>query len=329
MGYLSGLANQLSSQALAPTTFRLYNRAFREFRSFCWHAALRFTPISEHNLILYTTFLSQRISSKSIRTYLAGIQFMSTFLGHTINISGMRRLHYLVRGIKRSQGSSFTRPLRQPIRISHLEQMLIYLRRSSLCAHDRSLLWSAATLAFFGLLRCSEFCAPTIRSYGQHTLLVSDVNISTDVGGILLNIRASKTDPFRSGCKIHIGPTDDHLCPVNALHVYIRYRNLHVGPLFVFSDGTYLTRSRLCSFLSSCFGHAYPINTHSFRIGGASALAAAGVPDATIQVLGRWASNCFTRYLQLPPTFTRLLSSRMVVSPISPIVWDPHLGRPC
>ena len=105
---------------MAPTTFRLYNRAFREFRLFCWHAELRFTPISEHNLLLYTTFLSQCISSKSIRTYLAGIQFMSTFLGHTINISGMRRLHYLVRGIKRSQGSSFTRPLRQPIRIAHL-----------------------------------------------------------------------------------------------------------------------------------------------------------------------------------------------------------------
>ena len=136
---------------------------------------------------------------------------------------------------------------------------------------------------------------------------MSDVNISTDVGGILLNIRASKTDPFRSGCKIHIGPTDDHLCPVNALHVYIRYRNLHVGPLFVFSDGTYLTRSRLCSFLSSCFGHAYPINTHSFRIGGASALAAAGVPDATIQVLGRWASNCFTRYLQPSPYFHQVV----------------------
>ena len=69
LGYLSGLANHLSSQALAPTTFRLYNRAFREFRLFCWHAELRFTPISEHNLLLHTTFLNQRISSKSIRTF--------------------------------------------------------------------------------------------------------------------------------------------------------------------------------------------------------------------------------------------------------------------
>ena len=253
---------------MAPTTFRLYNRAFREFRLFCLHAELRFIPISEHNLILFTTSLSQRISSKSIRTYLAGIQFMAIFLGHTINISGMRRLHYLVRGIKRSQGSSFTRPLRLPIRIAHLKQMLFYLRRSSLCAHDRSLWWSAVTFAFFGLLRCSEFSAPTTRSYGPNTLLMSDVNISMDVGGILVNIRASKTDPFRSGCRVHIGATYDYLCPVNALRVYLMHRNLHVGPLYVFRDGTYLTRSRLCSFLSSCFGHAYPINTHSFRIGG-------------------------------------------------------------
>ena len=329
MGYLSGLANHLSSQALSPSTFRLYKRAFREFRLFCWHAALRFAPISEPNLILYTTSLSQRISCKSIRTYLTSIQFMSTFLGHSINISEMRRLHYLVSGIKRSQGSSFTRPSRQPIRIAHLEQMLLHLRRSPLCAHDRSLFWSAVTLAFFGLLRCSEFSTPTTRSYGPNTLLVSDVNISTDVGGILLTIRASKTDPFRSGCRVHIGATYDYLCPVNALRVYLRYRNLHVGPLYVFRDSTYLTRSRLFLFLSSYFGHAYPINTHSYRIGGDSALAAAGVPDATIQVLGRWVSNCFTTYLQLPLTFTRSLSSRMVTLPISPVVWDPHLRCPC
>ena len=143
----------------------------------------------------------------------------------------MRRLHYWVRGIKPSQGSSFTRPLRQPIRIAHLEQMLLYLRRSSLCAHDRSLFWSAVTFAFFGLLRCSEFSAPTTRSYGPNTLLVSDVTISTDVGGILVHIRASKTDPFRSGCRVHISATDDYLCPVNVLRVYLIYRNLHAGPL--------------------------------------------------------------------------------------------------
>ena len=78
--------------------------------------------------------------------------------------------------------------------------------------------------------------------------------------------------------------------------VYLMDRHFHVGPLDVFRDGTYFTRSRLSSFLSSCFGHAYIPGQHTF-IYNWGALTAAGVPDATTLVLGRWASNCFIRFL--------------------------------
>ena len=40
-------------------------------------------------------------------------------------------------------------------------------------------------------------------------------------------------------------------------------------------------------------------STHSLRIGGASALAAAGVPDYIIQLMGRWKSICFLMYIRL------------------------------
>jgi hypothetical protein len=39
-------------------------------------------------------------------------------------------------------------------------------------------------------------------------------------------------------------------------------------------------------------------STHSLRIGGATALAAAGVPDSTIQTLGRWKSLAFLEYIR-------------------------------
>jgi hypothetical protein len=40
-------------------------------------------------------------------------------------------------------------------------------------------------------------------------------------------------------------------------------------------------------------------HTHSFRIGGASALAARGVPDHVIQSVGRWKSLAFLAYIRL------------------------------
>ena len=39
---------------------------------------------------------------------------------------------------------------------------------------------------------------------------------------------------------------------------------------------------------------------HSFRIGAATMAALAEVPDSTIQMLGRWNSTAFLRYIRSP-----------------------------
>jgi hypothetical protein len=43
---------------------------------------------------------------------------------------------------------------------------------------------------------------------------------------------------------------------------------------------------------------------HVARVSGAQFLAAAGVPVATIQLLGRWSSNAIERYVQKAPLLT-------------------------
>ena len=85
---------------------------------------------------------------------------------------------------------------------------------------------------------------------------------------------------------------------MRALHHYLRASPVG-GPLFQFASGPYLTRATLSTILRDCFHDNVNINTHSFRIGGASAAAAAGVPYFVIQQLGRWSSDAFKRYIRL------------------------------
>ena len=135
-------------------------------------------------------------------------------------------------------------------------------------------------------------------------------------------IKASKNDPFRVGCTITVGATGDLLCPIAALQAFISLRRPLPGPLFMLSDSSFLTRARLANILKLCFNDV-TINTHSFRIGGASALSAAGFSDAQIKLLGRWNSNCFIKYLRLSDEVITSCASRMSRVSIVNESWAP------
>ena len=77
------------------------------------------------------------------------------------------------------------------------------------------------------------------------------------------------------------------LCPVAALVHYISFRGATMGPLFVLSSGDFVTRKYVSAFITLSLPGALNLNTHSFRIGGASAAASCGIPDSAIKILGR------------------------------------------
>ena len=115
----------------------------------------------------------------TIKVYLAGIRFYSFMSGHTSNISSMVQLFYTLRGIHRTQGNSRTRAHCQPITILRMQTLLYYIRSSQLIWHDQLMLALAATLAFFGLLRSSEYTAQACNRYDPTTtLLFSDISFS-------------------------------------------------------------------------------------------------------------------------------------------------------
>ena len=140
------------------------------------------------------------------------------------------------------------------------------------------MLWAAVTSAFFGLLRSSEFTAPSTSTLIPSTLLFRHVTLSTSPTSVRLFLPASKTDQFASGAEVFLFPQTPPICPYTATAAFLSVHPSRDGPFFVFSDGTFLTRSAIAHLLSAAFPDQPSLNTHSFRIGGATMLMTAGVP---------------------------------------------------
>ena len=167
------------------------------------------------------------------------------------------------------------------------------------------MLWCALSLAFYGFLRSSEFVSQTTSSFDSKTHLLLE-NVTVHKTFLLIELKASKTDPFHRGLQVKLAQTNTSTCPMNAFVNYLQLRKSLPSnePLFRFDSGAYLTRNNLTSALRALLqsGDHDPSSyvSHSFRIGAATSAAAAGVPDWLIQTLGRWSSDCFKTYIRCP-----------------------------
>ena len=155
-------------------------------------------------------------------------------------------------------------------------------------------------------------------------LSLEDVAVDSlaDPTWLSVTVKSSKTDPFRAGVTLYIGRTGNTLCPVAAMLAYLAVGPRRGGPLFLFKDGRPLTRARLVDHLHQALLKAgidpSAFNGHSFRIGAATTAHQKGIEDSSIQMLGRWQSSAYLRYIRTPreelAKFSRLLAG--VGSPI-------------
>lgn len=287
--------------SLAASTLSTYRSGARQYINFCnFH---RFTPfpVAEIVVCLFAVASAQRnLSYRTIKVYLFGIQFHSLLHGHNVKISSMHYLYYILRGIRRIQGNSLIRPKRRPITVPHLRIMLTFLQSCQFSEMDKLMWHCVIVLAFFGFLRVSEFTCSSNSFTSEVHLAPQDISFNHNFSIMYVKIKASKTDPFRSGCTIRLAAIPhDALCPVHSMRRYLAVRGLQVGPLFIFHDGAFLTRKFLVAFLHISLPGVPNINTHSFRIGGASAALSAGASDALIRIMGRWSSDCYNRYIRI------------------------------
>ena len=308
------------------TSRQTYAQGQQSFITFCTTYNLQPYPLTETTLRLLTTYLARSLSYATIQTYLAAIKHKHIEEGFQPAFHQMHLLRLLLRGIKRSKGLT-SRPKKLPITSNGMRTLKDNLRLS-LAFHesDKIMLWAAFSIAFFGFLRSSEFCAPAQRYFNpQCTLLVKDVQLVDNM--VVLHIKVSKIDPFRQGQSIQLAASNQSLCPYRAVRNHISNCKKPNVPLFKFCDNTYLTRKRLTSILQeliplSADNSRY--TSHSFRVGAATTAAAVNTPDWLIKVLGRWSSDCYQSYIRTPLETVASVPSILASANVEPSnAWQP------
>ena len=283
--------------AVAASTQRNYAGAVRSYRNFCDHHFIQAFPLIEDNLMVYASHVASYSSHSNIKMHLSAIKFVTIIQGLSFP-HFQRRLYLLVRGIRRSQGKRYSLPQRAPVTPSLLREMYQVLFNSSRAHEDKLMLWASLTTAFFGFLRVSEYTSSCKTKFDpETTLLCADVAISGDV--VSINIKASKTDPFRQGLTVRLAANGTFLCPLAAISHFLSVHPTREGPLFVFHNNKYLTPKDVNSLLADTTCGRANTTSHSLRIGAASTAAAMGCPKWLIQTLGRWSSDCYRTYLRL------------------------------
>ena len=130
----------------------------------------------------------------------------------------MPRLVLVVRGLKREQAGTPSKP-RLPV---ILRQVRAVWKDSQ--EWDDIILWAVMCLYFFGFLRSGKVVAPDDHNFdsAQH-LTFADVTVDCleNPSFPSVNIKQSKTDPFRSGVRVVVGRTREELYPEAAMLAYM------------------------------------------------------------------------------------------------------------
>ena len=266
--------HRVLASSLSVNTINTYSSGIRQYLRFCERFRCSPLPLVEAVLENFCVNLFHTVGHKGIKVYLCGVQLWSRMNCYSECIASMDRLRYVLRGIRKLQGNTHIRPPRQPVTLQMLEFMFSAADLFA-SSHDRDMIRAATTVAFFGLLRVSEICPPSSSKFlASKHLTVGDVSIDVPGRFASISLKESKSDPFRLGVVVRIGALSHRLCPVRALASFLVTRGSGTGPLFIFESGAALTRGFLVNMLRQWFPTASSVNTHSFRRGGETALAA-------------------------------------------------------
>lgn len=177
-------------------------------------------------------------------------------------------------------------------------QHLIHIYWSS-NIYDEVLFLAQVTLGFSQLLRLAELCVSDNPQLHDSRKLMMHFEVHEFQTQVELLLPGHKADKFFQGHKLITLNNDEPTCPYPWLICYLRLCDAQHSwkpALWLHADGSSPTCSWFTSMLCRHFGSN--ISGHSMHAGGATALAAAGVPNDCIHAIGRWSSNSYQVYIQ-------------------------------
>ena len=224
------------------------------------------------------------------------------------------RLKLTLLGLKRLQSS----PIRKyAVSVQMLKAVIAEQRGPT---WDQIMLALAISMAFFFLLRASEYISKDGKVHAEKILLADDLSICkkgvllpwdqvNQADELLIHLRGSKADIFNEGNKLNLTLTPGAAEPPEHPLVLLRlayamkpaaFQGAH--PFFTKDDNkTVISRAEVNKALKSA---ALKLGldpddhtTHSLRAGGATALWRAGWSPPKIKRRGRWLSDCWLTYI--------------------------------
>jgi hypothetical protein len=276
-----------------------YDSAWKSWADFVFMFGghIRLWNPEEVQLMLYVNHRAAYLKVKTVAGYLYGIRRLHVERGLRDPLKGKVALVTLLRDLKKR----YAVPSRPKFSLT-TEVLLKLVSSFERHTHDGRMLWAAKLVGVFGLLRGGEFMVSNGR---QPRLLLEHIRwLSTH--HFTLRLVWSKMDISRIGYLVHFFANGSVVCPVAAMKDYLSrcpivWKHAGQSALFRWKDGSPLDKKRDRVVMGDMLAAAgYSMANYgavSCRRGGALSLSQAGQANHVIQIMGRWKSESFLRYI--------------------------------
>ncbi|KAL7278643.1 hypothetical protein ACG7TL_007644 [Trametes sanguinea] len=250
-------------------------------------------------LSFFVVYMSHHIEPRSVDAYLSGIASeLESWFPHVRAARRSALVARTLRGCKRM----FSKPINRKHALSRDDLLFAINSFGTHPSYDDSLFITILITGFHALLRLGEMVWPDNRDLQTYRKVTMRATVSVTPELFEFTLPSHKADAFFEGSKIIVRASRDAPNPLPIFASYLRARDARFPfnpELWLRETGAIPTRAWFMTRLRSIFPKN--IAGHSMRAGGATSLAAAGVPPATIQAMGRWSSDAWVGYIRKHP----------------------------